>query len=455
MGKKKKQFINKKSAQKFNLVHRSQRDPLQADEDSAQHVLVPANKNQEPDESFEGASASDVHSREEHSKYGIYYDDDYDYLQHLKPRGGGYLMLAEDINETKTEDKSDSRVSFGNILLPPEVLPSKHEEDIGMLNKGVLPRGPQPDWDPDIVAALDDDLDLEDPDNILEDNFMTLAGGKNNENTCDDNIGEYETESDISNGSYVDSDNLLSDEEFDDSEEETKSRFTNYSMTSSIIRRTEGLKLLDDRFERIMEEYDENEIGCIDHEDVTGKFSATNELVSQVMDEFIDNQRLHELSETQNQEESNKVNDHKEEKEDESDNDENLFVQFEKSPKSQWDCESIISTYSNLYNHPKVITEEKKVRLHKHTGIPVGVLQDKKKSTNKDDVEETEEIISLKNIRNKNESAEERRQRKKDVKELRKNRRVEKKNNKLLFKNEYTKQEKAEVNTSIQKGIKM
>lgn len=29
--------------------------------------------------------------------------------------------------------------------------------------------------------------------------------------------------------------------------------------------------------------------------------------------------------------------------------------------KEQWDCESILSTYSNLYNHPKLIEEPKKV----------------------------------------------------------------------------------------------
>ena len=32
--------------------------------------------------------------------------------------------------------------------------------------------GPRPDLDPDIVAALDDALDLNDPDNILDDDFM-------------------------------------------------------------------------------------------------------------------------------------------------------------------------------------------------------------------------------------------------------------------------------------------
>lgn len=27
--------------------------------------------------------------------------------------------------------------------------------------------------------------------------------------------------------------------------------------------------------------------------------------------------------------------------------------------KDKWDCESIISTYSNIYNHPKLISEPK------------------------------------------------------------------------------------------------
>ena len=34
-------------------------------------------------------------------------------------------------------------------------------------------------------------------------------------------------------------------------EEETKSRFTSYSMTSSVIRRNNGLTLVDDRFEKV------------------------------------------------------------------------------------------------------------------------------------------------------------------------------------------------------------
>lgn len=38
--------------------------------------------------------------------------------------------------------------------------------------------------------------------------------------------------------------------------------------------------------------------------------------------------------------------------------DEDLFGK-EEEVKEKWDCESILSTYSNLYNHPRLIEEPK------------------------------------------------------------------------------------------------
>lgn len=35
--------------------------------------------------------------------------------------------------------------------------------------------GPQPDWDPDIVEGLDEDFDFNNPDNVLDDDFMLKA----------------------------------------------------------------------------------------------------------------------------------------------------------------------------------------------------------------------------------------------------------------------------------------
>ena len=43
------------------------------------------------------------------------------------------------------------------------------------LKNNVMFSGPQLDWDPDIVAALDDDFDFEDPNNVLEDDFLAIA----------------------------------------------------------------------------------------------------------------------------------------------------------------------------------------------------------------------------------------------------------------------------------------
>ena len=50
---------------------------------------------------------------------------------------------------------------------------------------------------------------------------------------------------------FSDDDNGSNDREKMFMDEETKSRFTNYSMSSSVIRRNEGLTLLDDRFEKV------------------------------------------------------------------------------------------------------------------------------------------------------------------------------------------------------------
>lgn len=78
---KKRPFIEKKKAVSFHLVHRSQRDPLAADETAPQRVLLPTQK------------IKDEERRAEQRKYGVFFDDDYDYLQHLKePYGPSELI---------------------------------------------------------------------------------------------------------------------------------------------------------------------------------------------------------------------------------------------------------------------------------------------------------------------------------------------------------------------------
>lgn len=64
-------------------------------------------------------------------------------------------------------------------------------------------------------------------------------------NVCSD--GEYDSEGPLSDGSEIGGEG----KEFLFMNEETKSRFTEYSMTSSVIKRNEQLTLLDERFEKV------------------------------------------------------------------------------------------------------------------------------------------------------------------------------------------------------------
>lgn len=81
------------------------------------------------------------------------------------------------------------------IKLPSSVFPSEVEEEVGLLNRAAphsgmqvfiwnlqyfkslvtFSTGPRLDLDPDIVAALDDDFNYDDPDNELEDDFVAMA----------------------------------------------------------------------------------------------------------------------------------------------------------------------------------------------------------------------------------------------------------------------------------------
>lgn len=214
-------------------MHRSQQDPLVADETAPQRVLVPAG----PTQHQKTQDSDEKRKRiEEQHKYGIYFDDDYNYLQHLR-----------DTSNKMEWERVDRIPAATNIKLPSSVFASKVEEDVGLLNKAAPVAGPRLDLDPDIVAALDDDFDFDDPDNQLEDNFMELA---NAETSSVEGENEEENEEDFGSD-FEDEEMEEGGSEFSFKEEETKSRFTDYSMSSSVIRRNDQLTLLDSRFETV------------------------------------------------------------------------------------------------------------------------------------------------------------------------------------------------------------
>ena len=140
---------------------------------------------------------------------------------------------------------------------------------------------------------------------------------------------------------------------------------------------------------------------------------------------------------------------------------------FSISSRNPWDCESILSTYSNLDNNPvvigrssrrnkkknkkktamdedSIIPEEKpvKIQLSNKTGLPLGVFDKPNNSEPEADYyNETDTYISVNKgeARNKNESLLEKKVRKIAIKEERKICRIQKKMMKEAFRDEFTK----------------
>lgn len=278
-------------------------------------------------------------------------------------------------------------------------------------------------------------------------------------------------------------------------------RFTEYSMTSSVIRRNDQLTLLDDRFENLYQQYDEDQIGGLDGEDIgnrgvykvsakiEGEEDGTLNPFNDILVEFekqnaklTANEVLEKLRDMEATKGAGDGNDNDEGEEEEED-----FVRlttFEKpKEKNNWDCESILSTYSNLYNRPKTISEpskkklkkkdddddassvssrtvkDDKIKLSAKSGLPIGVLPAVGPTNRQLEAMDYDGLTRLRTaptLRPEDESAEEKRQRKKAVKEERRERRMEKKANTAAFKDEEKRQKKTltELQTNIQ-GIKI
>ena len=73
----------------------------------------------------------------------------------------------------------------------------------------------------------------------------------------------------------------------DDDKQTSKTKYTNYSMTSSVIRRNQGLQNIDDHFDKVFDEYDDEQIGPLDtyHTNEHGA-SIEDDLVKQTIQQF-------------------------------------------------------------------------------------------------------------------------------------------------------------------------
>ncbi|KPM07766.1 LTV1-like protein [Sarcoptes scabiei] len=507
MGRKKKPFIDKKNSITFKLVGRSQQDPLFVDETAPQYVLVEKKTKQEvlidgDEKKCSKYKSSKDSRREEQIKYGIYFDDDYNYLQHLI-----------DIDDLTTQNEIDfePKESKAKILLPSSVFEStvKEKEDIN--KRAALPVGPQPDWDADIVAAMADDFDFDDPNNQINDDFVVQAMQplENDDciEECDDNLStcgydgsDNEADDQDSKNSVQHNQALLSNvnlrryfglDNNDDDDQTYKTsastHFTEYSMSSSVLPRNENLKTLDERFEQMfIKEYaDEIEIGGLDSDDIRGEIDPNqSELIAKLSKEYQDfrngiidedhdsrdaiefiRQRLGPIGE-------NDENDGNLSGFESSDEDEREIIEIvnpaRKNDDDRLDCETILSINESLYQSTllnDVVDRYGRVRskpstsriiINPRTGMPSNKIDSvimKSQSKSNDQMSEIRSRLSELSHRPKHETSEERTLRKKELKELRSLRRMEKKANRLAFNREKILLHKTDLNKAFQKKI--
>ncbi|KAJ2031341.1 Protein ltv1 [Coemansia sp. S610] len=286
-----------------------------------------------------------------------------------------------------------------------------------------------------------------------------------------------------------------SDDEFDGSQPGASSGWrgartasTGFSMSSSAMYRNENLTFLDEQFDAIEalyeqddseseeERYDEHghHIPQFD-EHGNQKSISTRADFADVMDDFLQNyelagKKMHViveggtgvgklstvrdafLDETKSKEENKKAllstglrlieeTNAKTKKQ----NEEELSQYFKQKERTPWDCQTILTTYSTLDNHPATIYERKtpQIRVNRRTGFPmvepVASDSEQGKGANSDDdveMDGADEDAAKENKgkpRPKDESKEEKRARKKQIQDEKRNRREEKKETREVF----------------------
>ncbi|KAK9480643.1 Low temperature viability protein [Lipomyces japonicus] len=225
---KSKLIFNKKTAHRYQLMHRSMEDPLINDPDAPTGVFVEMNRKKSPNASTStdaghGAQAiktlHDLESEREKfvdrrdnegeaAMYGITFDDSkYDYMQHLREIGRNDDGPAVFIPSVKTAAASDRQARLSarqgllfkedgknnddensNNILPPEVRPSAVMQKRTYQDSQAVPdaiAGLQPDMDPrlrEVLEALEDEEYVQDDDDDIFNKLVTDAHDDDEDN---------------------------------------------------------------------------------------------------------------------------------------------------------------------------------------------------------------------------------------------------------------------------------
>jgi len=471
---KKKKFITKKTSATYTLQPRSQKDPLVVDHTAPQNVLCPAPGSKvEFSDMRSETTAGQLRRWQKEYNNGIHFEDDYNYLQHMvnteKPEAGS-LRNTRSVLLTPLKEEDEEQTSMmvngrEHHKLPAVVLPSEFEAEKSLLHKN-LEQGLMLDMDVDIREMLDDDFDgydiVENVDEVDNDDcelgeVLKELEGAEEVSDADSRAGDFDDDRTLngSNDGFCSSNDGNYDPSDDDFYQENEDAFmdrqtcfSKMSMQSaSVMRRNGGLQMVDKQFEvgklKMMHGngFGDNIAETLKYNDDLEDFESgidPETFISQARishNKNDDNQKLDDQSKKAILAKFTHERDH----------DEDLVPIYKKVKAVEHDCVSILSTYSNIYNHPKRMD----IKLPERKNGP---KKETVKSVKEAPVEKVVHPSAFElSQRNKNETKEEKKARQKAFKAAKKDRRAEKKENQNKWK-DAQKKRKGEVQVLIEKN---
>jgi len=529
MGRKKKKF-NKKNAVTLSLVNRSQFDPRSIGNAHSTNVFQEANPGQRKLPTDFPREVLQSHFVGEHVPYDLMDDEinmrrrpgDYDYSKHLKDIAGKCSFYSRFGEETKgLQSLLDQEPIHGEEEFFPE-------GDVGIKFNEVKPNKCLVPMSKDFRDALDSnsDGDFEE----IQDDFISAAAveGEDDEDTNISNPNPHRF-----NTLTHKYEEFLDFEAYEDYEDYEGDEGDEGEVEDMFEENNKPKTVLDEQFERALALYDDDEIGELDEDnpEVQGKIEDIMESYSTTIDNFSntkqnvtdcmfgiqpDSDKIHlpkssaeiiitttsttsttstitltplnpadkytdeyNLIQPKDKEDRKDLIQsyaddvlRKEEKQDIKDIHRNIDAIYVPPIRDKWDCESIITTYSNMENHPTVIkaprrSHFKEVKLSKD-GIPLEGLMAMRESRHKNTLEplieegeeneenEGDESDTPENEgrkRNKKETKEEKKRRKTELKALRKKNRRRKKLLKMKVNDEIYTNETRKIREAVANPI--
>ncbi|VDM07309.1 unnamed protein product [Wuchereria bancrofti] len=390
-----KKWIDKKHCKTFHLVHQSQNAEYR-DGEFVQQLI-----------------GKKMHM-EEYDKCGIYFDDDYNYLQHLKE--------VNEVTESGVE-QSIIRVPVEKTNLLTNIFEANgYEINAELLKMGTLPHEMQ--IDPHVVAELtSDDFEFENPTNDLDDDFVLQASG-----------GELPVlPPPISISLRKNEFRVKAAHSDDDSNEEMdfNSSYDDHKSEQDIFIHMENkgeLRPIDEQFDKLYKEY--NETDDENSEEAEEFLLDPNSDRMKILVEDFKNERVELVLQKDVLAQCYpEINDEALEVDEQM---EKITIICPKKEKTKWDCETAVSSYCNIYNRPAVIVDSSRKQKLKSVLRQIEKMDCSVQSATKSAISK----VSSATMKRRGETAEERKTRKAAIKMIRAERRAEKKCNKLTFKEE-------------------